>query len=217
MKMDILIYGAGGHAKVVFDLLRSNSYSQYNVIGFVDPSPSGQVFCGLPIFEKTPANHFQSGLGVVAIGENFSRGKLVKQLQAIYPEARFLTVVHPSAVIGADVSIGEGTVIMPGAVINTGTRIGSHCIVNTKSSADHDCVLEDFASLAPGVTLGGSCSVGEFSAVSLGANLIHGVSIGGHTVVGAGSLVLENITSLVVAFGTPCRVIRVRNPDDRYL
>lgn len=113
--------------------------------------------------------------------------------------------------------VGEGTVLMAGSVVNSDTVIGKHCIVNTKASVDHDCDVSDFSSLAPGVTLGGTVTVGEFSAISVGASVAHSKVIGAHTVVGAGAVVVRDIPSLVVAYGIPARVVRARVQGDKYL
>ena len=99
---------------------------------------------------------------------------------------------------------------MGGAVINSNTTIGEHCIVNTNSSIDHDCKMEVFSSLAPGVTTGGNVYIGEYSAISLGAKIIHNVVIGKHTVVGAGSTVLKNLPDNCVAYNTPAKIVRNR-------
>jgi acetyltransferase-like isoleucine patch superfamily enzyme len=106
---------------------------------------------------------------------------------------------------------------MAGVSINACSSVGRFCILNTNSSLDHDSILEDFASLAPGATTGGNCRVGQFSAVSIGAVLIHGIHVGEHTVIGAGSLVMKSIESFVVAYGTPARAIRNREQGDKYL
>ena len=106
---------------------------------------------------------------------------------------------------------------MAGAVINSGTQVGRHCIVNTSARVDHDSVLGDFVSVAPGATLGGSVHVGEYSAISLGASVIHGITIGHDTVIGAGAVVVRNVDSNVVAYGVPARVVRRRERGQRYL
>ena len=106
---------------------------------------------------------------------------------------------------------------MAGVSINQCSSIGKFCILNTNCSFDHDSVLADFASLAPGVTTGGNCRIDPYSAISIGTVLLHGIHIGQHTVIGAGSLVTKSIESFVVAYGTPAKVIRPRKPGDKYL
>lgn len=124
---------------------------------------------------------------------------------------------HPKASIGEEVSIGVRTVVMAGASISPCSSVGRFCILNPNSSRDHDSVLEDFASLAPGATTGGNRRIGHYSAISIGAILVQGIHIGEHTVVGAGSLVMKPIESFVVAYGTPAKAVRDRKHGDKYL
>lgn len=106
---------------------------------------------------------------------------------------------------------------MAGVSINRCTSVGRFCIVNTNASLDHDTVMEDFSSLAPGATTGGNCRIGQHTAISIGAVLIHGIHIGEHSVIGAGSLVMKSIDSNIVAYGTPAKAIRQRKEGDQYL
>jgi acetyltransferase-like isoleucine patch superfamily enzyme len=106
---------------------------------------------------------------------------------------------------------------MAGAVVNPCCNIGRFCIVNTNASIDHDSIMEDFSSLAPGVATGGNCRIGIFSAVSIGAILRHGVTIGDHSVVGSASTVLRDVEAFSVAYGTPAKKIRDRQQGDKYL
>lgn len=213
--MKLLVFGAGGHAKVVADILAKQG--KYPLAAFVDEKRKGQIFLGLPCYSEQDLKGQSFTHAIVAIGDNWTRAQVVARLKAIYPEIEFVTAVHPSAVIGADVSLGSGSVVMAGAVVNPGTRVSDHVILNTSSSVDHDCELGEFSSIAPGAVLGGNCKVGSFAAVSLGATVIHGRTIGTHTVIGAGSVVLTDIESECVAWGSPCIKQRSRKPDDRYL
>ena len=100
-----------------------------------------------------------TALGIVAIGDNFQRRAMTERLAALVPSFAPVTAIHPSAVVAADATLGPGTVIMPGAVVVSGCRLGRGCLVNTLASLDHDGVMEDYASLAPGaVTAAASTS-----------------------------------------------------------
>jgi sugar O-acyltransferase (sialic acid O-acetyltransferase NeuD family) len=133
------------------------------------------------------------------------------------PDFNFITVIHPSAAVSKDVMPGSGTVVMAQAAVNHGCRVGQGCIINTKASLDHNSVMEDFSSLAPGVTCGGLARIGCCSAVGLGADVLEKVAIGSHTVIGAGSLVNKDIGGNKVAYGVPVQVIRGRKSDEPYL
>ncbi len=153
----------------------------------------------------------------VSIGDNAVRARVVQKMVDLFPNIMFATVVHPAAAIARGVEIGPGSVVMAGAVINPDTQVGEHCIVNTRASIDHDGSVGDFATVSPGACLGGNVTLGAHSVIGLGANVIHGMEIGAHTVVGAGSVVVRSLPERVVAMGVPCRVVRSREPGDRYL
>lgn len=217
----LVIAGAAGHARVVSDAAQASG--RYELVGYLDrESGVTDPRMDAPVIGS---DHQLSDLiiryridaVVVAIGDNHLRCRVAALIGQLCPELRFGTVIHPQASLARDVEVGEGTVIMSGVVVNSGSRIGRHCLLNTQSSLDHDGVMEDGASLAPGSTLGGNCHLESLVAIGLGANLIHGIRIGQHTVIGAGSTVLRPITSRVVAYGTPARVIRSRVEGESYL
>lgn len=218
---NIVIIGASGHGSVVLDIIEKEG--KYNVVGFIDTYKgkvrlkNGYEILGgedeLPyLMEK-----FNFSAGIVAIGDNWVRKVLADRISKIVPEFRFVSTVHPQAIIGRDVRIGKGTVVMPGAIINSNSFVGNFCIINTNASLDHDGTMGDYSSLAPRASTGGHVCIGEFSAVCLGVNIIESINIGHHTVVGAGSLVVNDIESHVVAYGSPSQVVRSREKGEPYL
>jgi sugar O-acyltransferase (sialic acid O-acetyltransferase NeuD family) len=220
-KDNIVVIGSSGHAKVVIDVIEKEG--KYRIVGLVDSYKQGleRVYgLGLmgaeEVLEPLVANGTISG-GIIAIGDNWKRHLMAEKIKALVPQFKFISAVHPSAQIARGVKIGDGAVVMAGAVVNSDSRIGDFCILNTNSSLDHDCVMEDFSSLAPNATTGGNVMIGEFSAISLGANIVHGHGIGKHTVIGAGALVLDDIPEYCIAYGAPAEVIRKRQEGDRYL
>jgi sugar O-acyltransferase (sialic acid O-acetyltransferase NeuD family) len=216
----ILVFGAGGHSKVVIDVALVAGFS---VIGILDEKfPVGTTYCGIPILGRSGdlaqvVKETSVRQGVVAIGDNWIRARVVTRTLEAVPDFQFPVLIHPSAVVASGVQVGAGSVVMAGSVVNPSSSIGIHCILNTRASLDHDGSLGDYASIAPGCTVGGCVKVGSFSAIGLGANLIHQIQIGEHTVIGAGALVLGSIPDRVVAFGSPAKVIRTRTPGEAYL
>lgn len=116
-----------------------------------------------------------------------------------------VTVVHPSAVMGSEVTVGQGSVIMPGAILNAGTRVGDNAIVNTGVTVDHDCVLEEGCHISPGAHLSGGVVVGAEAHVGIGASVLPNVRIGPGAVVGAGAVVLRDIPAGQTWAGNPAR------------
>jgi len=106
---------------------------------------------------------------------------------------------------------------MPGAIVMAGCRLAACSLVNTRASLDHDSVLAEGASLAPGAVTGGRVSIGRRSFIGMGAVVTQGIRIGEDTVLGAGALLLQDLPDRVVAYGSPARVVRTRAVDEAYL
>lgn len=194
----IYLYGAGGHAKVIIDILESCGKT---VTGIFDDDPLKVIWNFSP--SKFPGSfNFSNDELVISIGNNKVRERISKI------EATYLTAVHPSAIISKYVTIGKGTVIMGGALVNADTRIGGHCIINSHASVDHDCILQDFVHISPNATLCGGVSVGQCSHIGSGAIVIPGKRIGDNTVIGAGAVVISDIPDNAVAVGNPAHVIK---------
>lgn len=220
-KEKVLIFGASEHARCVIDIIEQ--VDQYQIIGIVDLLKEKGSLCetykvlgdvdDLPgIIEKYDVHR-----GVIAIGDNYLRSVNASIIRKHSNSFEFVSAIHPSAIIGKKVTIGNGTVLMAGVIINNDSIIGENCYLSTKVSVGHDSVLGDFSSLGPGVTTGGRTVVGYCSTVGIGANIINGRSIGDHSVVGSGSLLTKDIGDFVVAYGVPAKFVRTRKIDDGYL
>lgn len=222
MQMDnIVLMGSSGHAKVIIDIVEKEG--RYGIVGLIDSFRSvGETTLGYRVLGAEldlPRLVVEYNLGgiIIAIGDNSVRAHAASRVADLCPDLPFVSAVHPNTQIGKDATIGAGTVVMAGAVVNPCCHVGRLCIVNTKASLDHDSVMGDFSSLAPGVTTGGNCRIGRYSAVSIGATLRHGITVGEHCVIGGASFVLKDVESFSVAYGTPARRIRDRQKGDRYL
>lgn len=218
---NVLIFGASGHGSVVLDTLERSP--EFTPVGFVDSYKekgtkiNGYEVLGTEFDLPMLIEQFNIGGGIVAVGDNWGRKQFVKRILSIYPKFIFISVIHPSAIIGKDVSLGKGSVILPGAIINANAIVGDHCILNTKSSLDHDSKLGNYSSLAPGAYTGGNVIVGEGTAICMGAKIIECVTVGDNSVIGSNSLVLKNIDHNTVAYGSPALAIRERKPWEPYL
>ncbi len=213
----ILIWGASGHARVVADILRLEG--RYAVAGFLDdihPERRGETFCGAQVLGGREQLAVLRKQGVeaalIAVGDPGTRLKLAEL--ACARGYRLVTAVHPRAVVAGDAVLGEGTVIVAGAIVNPGCWIGRNVILNTASSIDHDCVVEDGVHVAPGACLAGNVVVGRGAWVGIGAVVVERVRIGAASVIGAGAVVVRDLPEGVVAYGVPARVQRKRAGDD---
>jgi sugar O-acyltransferase (sialic acid O-acetyltransferase NeuD family) len=212
----VIIFGAGGHAKVIIDILEKQN--KYKIVGiFVDtPDIIGTDFMGYPVLEKI-ANFYGANKGIIAIGDNYSRRLIADKVKNINSKFQFIRAIHPSAIIGKNVEIGEGTVVVAGTIINANSNIGKHCIINTQASVGHDVIIGDYSTAAPGSCIGGNSIIGTISTVSMGANVIQKIKIGDGTLIGAGSTVLHDIPDGVLAYGLPAKVIRQRKINEKYV
>jgi sugar O-acyltransferase (sialic acid O-acetyltransferase NeuD family) len=217
----LIVIGCSGHARVVVDIIEEEN--RWEIVGLLDTyQPSGTEVLGYQVLGSDEDLPALAAAGmcdgvVVAIGNNWMRSKVVQRIKALVPGVHFGSAVHPAATIARNVSIGAGTVIMAGVIVNPYARIGEFCILNTGCSLDHDSVMRDYSSLAPRAVTGGRVSIGAYSAVAIGATISNDVQIGEHAVLGAGSTLLKGLPDRVVAYGTPARVIRNRTPEDPYL
>ena len=214
----VIIWGAGGHGRVVADIVERQQI--YKMLGFVDDEEDlwGRRVDGYPVLGQVLDYRqvgFSSSQLILAIGSNEVRHQLAESVETA--GLKFATAIHPSAQIGRDVVIGSGTVVMANAVINTGARIGDHVIINTGATVDHDCVIEDFVHVAPGAHLAGNVTVGSGAFVGIGCCAIPGVKIGRWSVIGAGSTVIRDISDYVTAVGTPAASITTAIERERVI
>jgi acetyltransferase EpsM len=202
-KTRILIYGAGGQGKVLLDIFHENKIA---VDSFVDDDLKKTKFQNLDVLRPIDILSSSDKL-IFGIGNNHFRKHVAAQINCNY-----LNAIHYSAIISRNCETGTGNAIMHMAVIQSGTMIGNHCIINTKASVDHDCKIDDFVHLAPGVTLCGNVSIGELSWIGAGSVVIQEISIGRNVIIGAGSVVVNNIPDNVLAAGNPAKIIRQLDP-----
>ncbi|TLU98052.1 acetyltransferase [Dyadobacter luticola] len=195
----MIVYGAGGHAKVICDVINADGGS---ITAVFDDDVGINQFLDYPVYPYSP-NLFPEEPIVLAIGDNATRGNIARRICH-----RFVNVIHPSALITNNINIGAGNFVMHRVVIQAGSRIGNHCIINTGAIVEHDAVIGDFVHIAPGAIVCGSVTVGDFTLVGAGATLVPNIVIGKNCVIGAGSVIIRDIPDNVTVCGNPGRVIK---------
>ncbi|MEH6889057.1 acetyltransferase [Bacillus sp. JJ864] len=203
MKNKLLIIGASGHGKVVADIaLKMNKWQG---IAFLDDDENVKLSMGIEVIGKSAdaSKHIEDYDFFVGIGNNVIREKIQEKLEA--EDASIATLIHPSAVIGEQVELASGTVVMAGAVINCCTKIGKGCIINTASTIDHDNVIEDYAHVSPGVHLAGTVKVGRGTWLGIGSVVSNNINITSDCKIGAGAAVVKDITESGIYVGVPAR------------
>lgn len=208
--MDVVIIGAGGHGKVVLDILRA--MDQHRISGFLDADTNligtevGGVKVLGPINLLLKLRQQKIRGAIVAIGDNRVRASYARLVQ----EAKLdlINVIHPAATVSPSAVLGKNLVIAAGAVISTEAKIADSVIANTGCVIDHECEIGEASHICPGVLLAGRVRVGTQAFIGLGARILPCLAVGDHAVVGAGATVLEDVASGTTVVGTPARLIK---------
>lgn len=205
---EVLIIGAGGHAKVVADALRACGEP---ILGFTDRDPAkhGTQVLGMPVLGDDGVVTARSR-DSVRLANGIGSVKVPAARREVYLRFKklgysFVAVVHPSAVVSAAVELGEGAQVMAGAVVQAGARIGANSLVNTAAVVDHDCVIGKHCHIAPGCVLSGGIVIADECHIGTGASVLQGVTLGRRTVVGAGAAVVSDSGGGRTLIGVPAR------------
>jgi UDP-perosamine 4-acetyltransferase len=212
----IIGMGAGGHCRVVIDLIRQ--LGCWHIEGVLDSDTSlhGGCLDGIPILGgDSLANHLHDQgiisafLGVGSIGNPGTRTRIFRSLCDLGFD--FPALVHPKALVAGAVTVGPASCVMQGSIINPGSTVGNAAIINSGAVVEHDCVVGDFSHISPGALLGGGVIVGMNSHVGMGAIIRQGIRIGRNVLVGAGAVVVADVPDGTTVLGIPARPVPPTN------
>lgn len=218
---NIVIIGSGGHSKVVIDIIEKRK--QYKIIGLVDSFRQvGEETFNYPILGgidelQSIMKKYAVHNCFIAVGDNWNRFLIYKKLEEKSLEFNYPYLIDTSAVIGKNCKIGKGVVVMPLVSLNANSVINDFCILNTRSSIDHDSEMGDYSSVGPGVTAGGNVRIGNYTHIGIGTTIKNNICIGSNSVIGAGSLIIKDQPSSFVCYGHPCIPVKARKSEDSYL
>lgn len=209
----IVLIGAGGHCKVIIDIIKSTN--EYEIIGITDNNVTGKVF-DIPIIGKDTILESVHSTGVdyafIAIGaiNNINiRNIIYTNLKKI--GFKLPVLIHRSAIVSPFSHIREGTCIMAGAIVNPGVNIEENCIVNTGSVIEHDCHIGYNTHISPNVSIAGGVNIGFNSHLGIGSTIIQERNIGNNVTIGAGSVVIKDIKDFTLVVGVPSREIKTKS------
>ncbi len=208
---EIVIIGAGGHAKVLIEALESSG--EFTVKGLLDArlQPGSRVL-NYPVLGNDDllwgaqkiSPYLAIGLGMIKI-DPARKNIFERAREAGY---QFPVIAHAGAVVSKSARLGEGVQVLAGAVVQACARIGENTVVNTSAVVEHDCHIGAHCHLAPGAILGGEVRVGDLTLVGLGARILPGIKIGSSAVLGAGSVVTREVRDHQVVAGIPAREMK---------
>lgn len=207
----IIIWGAGGHAKVVAQTVRR--LQRWQLLGFVDdvtPERRGENFFGAKVLggrEAMLAYGSKSGIAIaIAFGNNTARLRIWQEMSE--RGFCFPALIDPAACVADDVTIGAGSYMAAGSIVQPGASLGAQVIVNTGAIIEHDCLVGDGVHVCPRACLCGHVTVGQAAWIGAGALVRDRATIGANAFIGIGALVLGDVAGEMLAFGHPARSIR---------
>ena len=212
MATKVIGLGAGGHARVVIEILKTDSH--YELCGLLDPDQRlhGTNVLGVPVLggdgllptlKQEGISHFFVGLG----GSKDTRPRRRLFELALARGLKPVDAIHPRATISPSAVIGAGVTVMPGAVINACVSVGMNVIINTGAIVEHDCLVSDHVHIATGARLASTITVGAGAHIGAGATVKQGVTIGEGAVIGAGAAVVKDVAANTVVAGVPARTL----------
>lgn len=198
----VMIIGASGHGKVIADIIHQ---SGDQVMGFLDDDPTKKEIHQIPVLGKIEdiQKYKDDFCFIIGIGDNQIRKKIAES----NPALNYYTAIHPTAVIGEGVRVGNGTVVMANAVINADANIGEHCIINTSAVIEHECVIGGYTHVSPQACLCGNVHVGEECHIGAGTTITNNKNIVNNIIIGAESVVIRDINESGTYAGIPIRRI----------
>lgn len=219
--MNIVLIGGGTQVSYSIDIIEKQK--THSIMGVIDSNKQiGDDLYGYKIIGKQEdiislMSQYNIEGCVITIGDNWSRKKVFEQVNQLVPNIKWPNVIHPSVIIASNVKFGKGILVMAGVIINSNAQLGDFSNYFTNCNVEHDCIIDEFASISAGVVLGGKVKVGKYSAIALNATIFDRLTIGQNTVIGAASLVTKNIPDNVLAYGNPVKIIRNRLEGEKFL
>jgi len=218
---NVVLFGGGLQANICIDIVEKEG--KYNIIGIIDSNAEvGSKLYGYNVIGRQEnlldlIRDYDIHAGLITIGDNYSRKFVRDYILSINSNFRFVNAIHPSCIIGRNVVLGIGILMMAGVIINPDCIVGDFCHLYTGAQLEHNCIMEEFAQLSAGSVTGGKVRIGKYSSITLGVTIIDRINIGENTVVGSGSVVLKDLPDNVVAYGNPAKIVRNRKPGEKFL
>ena len=205
MKKKIAIIGAGGHSKVIIDIIYL--LGSFEIIGIFDDNKTSN-FLNIPILGKIyEIEKINKNILIDSFFIGIGNDDIRKKVYDMYPDLNWEILIHPKSIISDTAKISKGTLVCAGAIIQTEVKIGKQCIINTNCNIDHESIIGNFISICPGVTICGQVKIGNNTLIGANAVIIQNKNVGNNCIIGAGSVVIRDIDNDKKVVGNPGRII----------
>ncbi len=207
-KKEIILIGGGGHCKACIDVIEQEDC--FVIKGIIDaPEKLGQTIMGYPIIDSdnnlnkivSKYKNFLITIGFIKSAE--LRNKLFKEIKSL--GGKFPTITSPKAYVSKHSTIGEGTIVMHGVIINADSKIGNNCIINNLTLIEHDTTIGNNSHISTGARINGTCQVGENCFIGSGSIVNNGIKLTSNVIISSGSLVRKNISDCGLYSGNPIK------------
>lgn len=203
MKKEIIIIGAGGHAKSCIDIINQDkAYSIKGIIGL--ESELGLNILDYDIIgeEKDLEKLFLTCKNAfIAIGQIKTAKKRKKLYDYLYAIGfKLPAIISPRSYVSSNSKIGQGSIIMHGATVNAGASIGNNCIINTNAIIEHDAVIQNHCHISTGSIINGASTIGEGTFIGSGTIVNNNINIGKESLIGSSKNIykdLEDFTKII--------------------
>lgn len=212
--MILLIYGAGGLAKEVYDLIMRSMPNRWEIIYFIDDfREEGSFYLSKSIKFESVSKLFRNKIedveGIVAVGEPANREVLTRRMEEV--GIHMATIVDKTALISPTAVIEEGSIICEMATVHANVRIGKGVLIQPFASIGHDIVIGNYSVMGPHCAPGGEDAIGEKVYIGMHTTLKEKITIGDEAVVGMGAVVYRDVEAKTTVLGNPARVTKGNN------
>jgi len=222
--VNIILLGAGWHGKELYAYLKDieNLNNKIRFYGFIDDSKNISNIDGISFIgnfddlnKHLIENKYEKFYYVAAVGNNDTRKLFVERIEAMgLDNIKPYILIHPTAYIGKNIFIDDGSCFAPHTIATTNIKIGKHCIINVKASISHNCSIGDYTSINPGVNICGDVTIGSNCVIGAGATLRDKIKIGNNVIIGAGAVAVNDIADDITAVGLPAKPVILRKKVD---
>lgn len=206
-----IIWGATGHAKVIYPILKDE---KYQILALIDNNPEISKFLEHTVFhsfaeylENMKQEPKADKVGfAIAIGGTLGKDRM--QIHKLLVNNKFtpINIFHPTSWVGKTAKIMEGAQILAMAAVCEDTQIGMQTIVNTNASVDHECIVGSGVHIMPGATIAGCVEIGDYATIGSNATILPRLKIGKGAIIGAGAVVTNNVPENTTVLGVPARI-----------